>query len=57
MLIIGGNGEVETEVGDDSFEDEVRELFNESTPSQEAMRMTSGKKIENRFIIKNSQVD
>jgi hypothetical protein len=33
------------------------ELVEESTPSHEATRITNGKKIENRFITRNSQVD
>jgi hypothetical protein len=55
--MIGGNGDVGTDAEDDSLEDEVNKLLDESTPSHEARRITKGKKIENRFIIRNSQGD
>jgi hypothetical protein len=55
--MIGGNGDVGPDAEDDSLEDEVNKLLDESTPSHEARRITKGKKIENRFIIINSQGD
>ena len=57
ILILGGNGDVGTDAEDDSLEDELNKLLDESTNSQEARRITKGKKIENRFIIRNSQGD
>jgi hypothetical protein len=56
-LILGGNGDVGTDAEDDSIEDELNKMLDESTNSQEARRITKGKKIENRFIIRNSQGD
>jgi hypothetical protein len=57
ILIIGGNGDVGPDAEDDSLEDELNKLVDESTPSHEARRITNGKSKENRFIIRNSQGD
>jgi hypothetical protein len=56
MLIIGDN----VEADDDSLEgkiDGIDGLDKKNMPSHEIRVMTKGKRIENRFIIKNSQGD